>query len=533
MSSLLKFLLNQTSPYCIRTTTESKLIFDLCEFSIRVVFGEDDGSDAYEECLDEKQESFDYERFLKSHRIKSVIIAKTEVFSEEEENITFDSAYYLEMYEMVRRLNIGVPNCVQSYWVEERVYDDCGWSMGCPISMEYGWFISINEAHWNETSVQLILDIVEKNNQKYWIPFTTDKETSMDIGVILTNTKARRLGYLKLFLTAFKEKNQQSLQSFINWLSSELDSAENALLMYKNDKGVIRRRGKSLNIAPYLDVAIDLGLLVKRGEILELGKLGKVYLELGKQYDDSSNIFELSNIDKSVFLESILLNDYLYISIIIEYAYISSSSSYKDLKTRFQELVLNRIRGILNSGKIVSFMDTLTLRNLDKRISSWTKAEVYLEHVLMPRLNWLYDLDIINLNKDLSFTLTKSGIRLFRHLAICLDINQSQICKPHTFFQHHYMQMFCDIYSLCANLGEFDEKNYCEVLFTECNSKFKSLAPNRVTYSIFVSFCKRKMLMEHRLIVEESAIRDYLESSNHKYIFKYQQYYKDGYIQKK
>lgn len=95
------------------------------------------------------------------------------------------------------------------------------------------------------------------------------------------------------------------------------------------------------------------------------------------------------------------------------------------------------------------------------------------------------------------------------------------------------MNMFCDIYEIPAKHGSNEAKSYYDKYLSECINKFRTIVPNRVTYSNFVIYCKRKFLIDHNLIVEENAINTYLRSEPLKYIFKYQHYYKDGYIQKK
>lgn len=539
MLSLLKLLTNESFPIYSENDSERRLLFEFEGFSIRIVFIEMEDCDAFETCFDEDRQFFDFNNFLKYHKISSVLLTNTYVFSEEEDDDNDASAsnwsFYLEMFDVVRQLNKVNAKYILSYVVEDRIYDDCGWNMGCPVTIEYGWFITINEEFWNQDSIISIIGCLKKAQtfNHYWLKNNSEKETELEARIISTNTKARRLGYIKLFLSSFKNRYKQSLQSFHNWLYEELDIAESELIEYKNNRGSIKKQGNNLNTKPYLDVAIDLGILIKRDSSLELSKYGKVYLELFQQYSKCENMFKMDIVDKSMFLESIMMNDYLYMSVILEYAYICPTPSYKELKLNFQAYVLKKIRDIRNSAGLTSFNKLIKLNSLEKRISCWSKAEVYLEHVLMPRLNWLYDLEIIHLNKNLSFSITESGKRLYAHIAYCCDINKSYICMPQHYFQNNYMSMFCDIYDIPAKYGNNEAKGYYDKYLSECINKFRTIVPNRVTYSNFVTYCKRKFLIDHNLIVEENAINTYLKSEPQKYIFKYQHYYKDGYIQKK
>ena len=60
------------------------------------------------------------------------------------------------------------------------------------------------------------------------------------------------------------------------------------------------------------------------------------------------------------------------------------------------------------------------------------------------------------------------------------------------------------------------------------------MAPNRVTYSVYQAFAKYTLLQEKKLVVESVDIKEgYLPSVSDKYVFMFQRYYNDGFIQKK
>ena len=63
---------------------------------------------------------------------------------------------------------------------------------------------------------------------------------------------------------------------------------------------------------------------------------------------------------------------------------------------------------------------------------------------------------------------------------------------------------------------------------------FKTFAPNRVTYSVYAAFAKYTLLLGKGIVVEAADIKDrYLPSVADKYVFMFQRYYNDGFIQKK
>ena len=79
--------------------------------------------------------------------------------------------------------------------------------------------------------------------------------------------------------------------------------------------------------------------------------------------------------------------------------------------------------------KVVGKIDTIL-----NRIRKWEKAEVYLEHLIMPRLNWMLDFGIISFdNSNNEYCTEKIGENLFSHLCIWNDINTEKIISPSKF----------------------------------------------------------------------------------------------------
>ena len=61
---------------------------------------------------------------------------------------------------------------------------------------------------------------------------------------------------------------------------------------------------------------------------------------------------------------------------------------------------------------------------------------------------------------------------------------------------------------------------------------FKSLAPNRVTFSLLAKYVKYMLYLEHKLAIDTDDIKELFSTLEFaQYIFKYQNQYNDGYIQ--
>ena len=153
----------------------------------------------------------------------------------------------------------------------------------------------------------------------------------------------------------------------------------------------------------------------------------------------------------------------------------------------------------------------------------------------MPRLNWLYDLDLITLHDNLSFELTAEGERLFSALCMWNDLDEAQVVDAAPYLDAMYMKVFGHTYGGCTktDTGETDVDTLLTKYLEESFDMFKTFAPNRVTFSVFASYAKWKLYKEAVVAMDTDDIKDYLKRNADKYVFKFQKFYNDGYIQKK
>ena len=243
----------------------------------------------------------------------------------------------------------------------------------------------------------------------------------------------------------------------------------------------------------------------------------------------------MSMLDKAFYIEAILRHDYLYIYTLLEYAYITHSPSYKDMKEAYYQLLQKNLRQMKEGANRADSIKKYNFQTVEKRIKEWKKPEIYLEHVLMPRLNWLYDLNLLYLHENLTFELTLEGERLFSAICDWRDNNGIPFVDPAPILDAYYMKLFDIVYD-GVNDGKLDETaedQYLTRYLEESFTLFKTFAPNRVTFSVFANYAKWKMYEETACAIDVNDImKGFLKRNSDKYIFKFQKFYNDGYIQR-
>lgn len=420
--------------------------------------------------------------------------------------------------------------------------DSGGW---CPGEPNFIFNIYIKERYFSnlvffETILQNQLIEVECPPLFYSPFYKAYKkvEDSGKLNILNTNTKARRLGYLKLlgkmFYTTSKISSIKLNSKFENYAIKYTQSLES----YKNSKGVIQKTKTGNSAQPYITLANEIGLIININAISMPSKLMKVYLQLRHEITEPENPFILDKFDKLFFLENILANDFFYISAILELLYTKTVSNYSGLLKEFQPFLLFRLTEFIDEYKEDrnNIKKVKQFRIIEERIRKWTEPEVYLEHVIMPRINWLVDLDLVNSNIDQEFSLQMEGKKLFENFGYWNDINYQRINNPQEFIKLFSVNLYDSVYN----------NNYTTILKESTSIRqqindyidesflyFRTLAPNRVTASQSIAFAKYKLYLYDNIKVSERYIENYLKNeASDIYIYKYQKQYQDGYIQK-
>ena len=429
------------------------------------------------------------------------------------------------------------PESVENYHVGAYCVDDS--CIICDDVWEYGFTLTINKKYWSNLDFFLYLNRAIKILSGIELPpfYSLDMNMSddYDIHILPSNTKCRRLGYLKLMLQMLDERPKLPVISFCITFEKYVQSYAHHLLSYNNKKGIVVETKTGNSAKPYIELAESLGLIHKAATNYELGKMGKVYLTLKKAINIiNDNPFLLSDFDRAFFLEQILKNDYLYTYIIMEQFCKESSSSYKVLKQTFQKQLLRRISALLNQERVVDSSKLLKLKVIERRVKAWDKPMTYLEHILMPRINWLYDLGLIEYINNNNMSFTNKGFSCFLNLSVWNDLEMKFVVNPANYISLYYIKII-------DYINYLDGKQYTSEMeatligyLNQCFDLFKTIAPNRTTFSLSANFCKYMLYWKKRVILDNSDIISLLNYQLNKYfIYKYQAQYKDGYIQKR
>ena len=429
------------------------------------------------------------------------------------------------------------PKSVNNYHIGAYCVDN-SCSM-CDDVWEYGFTLTINKDYWSNLDYFQHLNRTIKKLSDFYLPSYYSLDINMsddyDIHILPSNTKCRRLGYLKLMLQMLEERPKSPVLSFYITFEKYVQPYAHLLLSYKNKKGIVVETKTGNSAKPYIELAVSLGLIHKTATYYELGKMGKVYLTIKRAMNIiNDNPFLLSDFDRAFFFEQILKNDYLYTYIIMELICKESSSSYKVLKQTFQKHLLRRISDLLNQDGLVDSSKMLKIKVLERRVKAWEKPMTYLEHILMPRINWLYDLGLIEYINTQILSFNNKGLRCFLNLSVWNDLEMKLVVNPTNYINMYYVKIFDSI--------EFrDAKQYTSEMevtligyLNQCFELFKTIAPNRTTFSLAANYCKYMLLWKNRVILDNGDMVSLLNSQLSKYyIYKYQAQYKDGYIQKR
>jgi hypothetical protein len=449
-----------------------------------------------------------------------------------------------KLYQVLSKINTVDKNAIEYYNLDiNDGYDNTGYM--CDFEPNFIFNIYIKESYYSNLDFfrsLLLLPKIEEILPSYFYLFFYAKNEKIDdsykINILNTNTKSRRIGYLKLLATFFSQnqkvpidKLNKKFEVFAIQYSTSLDS-------YKNSKGLIQKTKTGNSAQPYINLAYEIGWIISINNIALPSKQMKVYLELRKELVNSErNPFFLDSLDKIVFLETILSTDFLYFSIILELLFTKAVNSYKDLVLQFQKFVIFRLNEF--SGKFRMSNETKLLKSyriIQERIEKWTEPDTYLEHVLMPRINWLLDLDLVSMDKELRIELAPAGNRLFKHLCYWNDINTDRVINPKEFLKLFAVHVCDSIYNKEDGANKLAKEEIEKIVNKYINESFhyfKTLAPNRVTASQAITYTKYKMYLTTGVRIGAKAIENYLQNqATGTYIYKYQKQYDDGYIQK-
>ncbi|MDR1182298.1 MAG: hypothetical protein LBL13_10025 [Bacteroidales bacterium] len=554
MSEIYEYLRNNSNNMqSVFRVKQGELLFDFDNFFIIVEFSQNykdvilEGgairitrhSEEFEDNYINLDE-FDF-TILESKEINRIFIQHGSLLhyeeSEKKEFLDYYEPHTYTAYNIVKKIKTQFPNAIDTFITQPYCIDE---SSMCSDVWEYGFQIEINEIYWvDKDFFDYIINKVDKNLSDLSVPefYNTEKELkdTFEVKILNHNTKIRRLGYLKILLKMLKEQSKVPVSKINTKFEKYCQDYNQYLELHKNKKGnvIVTRTGNSAN--PYIELAVSLGLIHNAAGAYEVGKIGKVYNILKDKIDEQNmNPFIFSKFDITFFLELLLKKDYWFLYAILEQAAINPSIAYKKLKKGFKQILLEQIGQFIDEAQNANHSkQVLPLKITERRINDWKKPEVYMEHVLMPRLNWLYDMELIDLKNDLSFQLTETGTKLLYNLAVWNDIALHRIVSPHAYIDNYFMKIINFVFDTQKQRCTKEIDAEFEKCLNDSFLLFKTLAPNRVTFSLFAYYTKQMLFWNNIGIVDTENIKKVFERKQiSNYIYKYQEHYKDGYIQK-
>lgn len=530
MQSVLTFLNNQSTEEVVLNRGMNSLFFGFCYVWIVVEY--DDIDRLLNGNTENEQDSINFIIQRSTINDVSAIFVEYQVFDNDENNPPFPITY--PSLDFIQKVNIYYPNSFKNEYIGTYCIDNsCSF---CDDVFADGFRLELNNEYWTNveyfryiTNIPICLSSIEL---PIYSGFT---KRDLRIKSISTSTKVRRLGYVKLLLRFFTSYNQVPASLLSKKFEIYCQEYNSLLGVYKNTKGAIKITKSGVSSKPYIELALKLGLIQNSIGVYQLGKLGKVYNILKRILDDlDDNPFVLTTFDTSFFLEHLLREDYMYITELLSDIKKYSDWSYKSRKGSFQHILLSKIDRLIDELSTSNAKDLLYLRSIKQRIVEWDNPETYIEHIIMPRLNWLYDMDFIDLDEhDYHVVLTRKGDLLLQSLSFINDVHNGPLANISDCIGSYYMKI---LRAIGITNGEIDIGNWhdFENLLNDCFGYFYTLAPNRVTISQTESYIRFCLLFKFSRVVEHNdLIKIFASLDKTNYIFKYQDQYNDGYIQKR
>lgn len=432
----------------------------------------------------------------------------------------------------------------------------------CPPSNLKYYIIELDEVHlkWLESIIRFLpmdnncflnVKTLEIDRYKYFKE-RPPRNNSL-INIVQTNTKARRIGYLKYIITKF-EKSPYFPSTFLSKIV-ERDAAiiNNELFEYKNnlsgnDKGVIQLTKSGTSAEPYIRLLQGLNIITVRNKSVILTKQSKVYSYLNSKskidpilasklkfrFDlfeiESDNLFKLNLLDRMFFLRQILIHDSFYFLAIVDIiSIINKQFRAHDIISVFQRFIIDEINRTTTKVKNDQLRE---LRTIKERIESWKSPKVYLEHIIEPRLNWLLDLGFLTSETkgNATYYQMATPCRLFSE--ILAGISEEWFIK-HIHIKKYIENHFFIITNYIFGLQSFKITNIkainVESRLYEAFSIFKTEAPKRIAASQAIEYVCYTFFLYENIIIEFNQLKQFLiDKKTDKFILEWYNSENDG-----
>ncbi len=348
--------------------------------------------------------------------------------------------------------------------------------------------------------------------------YSSGTNNEKSIPIVLTNTKTRRLGYLKKIIELFEGGNYYpisllaiSLEKLAPELQKELE--EYQIFLGGNSKGLIKEGYRGVSAKPYIDLLKNFNLITEVNRSFILTKQVKPYFEINKSLKNifqnlNTNIFVLQENDCLFFLEAIIRNDIIYTGAVVEIAKILGEEfKSKDIYPLLKDYLVNLLKCI--SNKLVQDRREQLLSVIIKRVIAWEKDKIYAEHIIEPRINWLLDLKLIKQSEKKGFyRFTNAGDRFLNVLAGINEVFVRGWLDNTLFSEDCFFSAFDYIYQSEAKT-KWDEEIILEYL-DQAMGIFKTDAPRRIAASQAINYTCSMYLLKNKYLANFNQVKDFL-----------------------
>jgi hypothetical protein len=355
------------------------------------------------------------------------------------------------------------------------------------------------------------------------------------------HTKVRRLGYLKLLVEQYFDRDFLPVNSFNQYFekvaadkSFQKQLDEYARYYRKDNKGIIEFLSTGASAEPYTKLAEDLSIIAKSNYSYILTKYGKVYKVIYERYKKErakfrfieelkvtkpmtlfedeptrSNLFVLNALDKFFFLKMILEKDFLYLKSILniighkdDYSIKNRNVKYEIVKENLSRELLIQARAVHDSKQLSQNQKNKALQ-FEKKISSKDLQIRSYESIVEPRINWLLDLDLIDgsKHKQDSLVLTEQGESLLNKIKYIYDVEN--------FIETEFVRTYCSVYKILPKSESIIEKRV-EKYLNYAFINFKTLAPSRINASQAFNYISIMCLLRDGIVAEYTEIKKYI-----------------------
>ncbi|MEX1013998.1 MAG: hypothetical protein WDZ80_02450, partial [Candidatus Paceibacterota bacterium] len=247
------------------------------------------------------------EEYFDNFTIENVVLSDYEYLGFRKEKFTNEPTFSncSKLYTVLKKLYREDPNSYNSYTID--LNDGYGESGGyCPGEPNYIFTIELNENFYTKEKFKkfLIKDFPATSIPDFYRKSISEYKRLKDskkLPILQTNTKVRRIGYLKIISDYLFHNTRVPKNKINSRLEDYIIENDKNYFLHANDlKGIIKKTKRGTSAKPYVELSNEIGLINSINRVFISGKVLKVYQVLRKEIETETyeNDFHLSKLDK-------------------------------------------------------------------------------------------------------------------------------------------------------------------------------------------------------------------------------------------